>query len=137
MKRNAEARKLEQVVRPTNRLSLGIDATSLFQRDHDYPSDSHLGVALSRIRSVNLFDVGLRHSVQASTLSFDHVWREKKMLIFPKHVISKKTRAGLTSVVALRPTLGGNAGRGRMHIVGSVRHLYSPRLNFEVGTCFS
>jgi hypothetical protein len=32
-----------------------------------------LGVVLGRIRSVNLFNVGLRHNVQASTLSFDHV----------------------------------------------------------------
>ena len=68
-----EARKLEQILRPTNRLSLGVDATSLFQRDNDHFSDSRLGVALSRIRSVNLFNVGIRHSVQASTLSFDHV----------------------------------------------------------------
>ena len=73
VKRNVEARKLEQIVRPTNRLSLGVDATSLFQRDHEYPSDSHFAIALSRIRSVNLFNVGLRHSVQVSTLSLNHV----------------------------------------------------------------
>ena len=136
VKRNVEARKLEQIVRPTNRLSLGVDATSLFQRDHDHPSDSRFAVALSSIRSVNLFNVGLRHSVQASiyiiTLS-----RLKKILIFCKHVISEKTRASLTSVVALKPTPGGNAGKGRMSFVGSVRHLYSPQLNFEVSTSFS
>ena len=73
VKRNAYARKLEQIVRPTNRLSLGVDATSLFQRDHDHPSESRFGVALSRIRSVNLFNVGLRHSVQASPLSLDYI----------------------------------------------------------------
>lgn len=73
VKRNVEARKLEQIVRPSNRLSLGVDATSLFQRDKDHSSDSRLGVALSRIRSVNLFNVGIRHNVQASTSSFDHV----------------------------------------------------------------
>ena len=73
VKRNFDARKLEQIIRPTNRLSLGVDATSLFQRDHDHPSDSHIGVALGRIRSVNLFNVALRHSVQASTLPLDHV----------------------------------------------------------------
>jgi len=73
MKRNVEARKLDQVVRPTNRLSLGVDATSLFQRDHEYPSDSPFAAALSRIRSVNLFNVGLRHSLQASALSFNRV----------------------------------------------------------------
>lgn len=132
VKRNVEARKLERIVRPTNRLNLGVDATSLFQRDNDRPSDSRFAVALSRIRSVNLFNVGLRHSVQVSTLSLDHAW--KKCSFFPKHVISEKTRASLTSAVSLRPTLGGNAGKGRMNIVGSVRHLYSPQLNFEVST---
>ena len=73
VKRNVDARKLEQIIRPTNRLSLGVDATSVFQRDYDHPSDSRLGVSLNRIRSVNLFNVGLRHNVQASTLSLDHV----------------------------------------------------------------
>ena len=73
VKRNVDARKLEQTIRPTNRLSLGVDATSVFQRDHDYPSDSRFGAALSRIRSVNLFNVGLRHSVQVGALLLDHV----------------------------------------------------------------
>ena len=68
-----EARKLEQIVRPSNRLSLGLDATSLFQRDNDRPSDSRLGDALGRIRGVNLLNVGLRHSAEASTLSLNHV----------------------------------------------------------------
>jgi len=75
VKRNVDARKLEQIVRPTNRLSLGVDATSLFQRDHDHPADSRLGIALNRIRSVNLFNVGLRYGVQVRTLSLDHVWK--------------------------------------------------------------
>jgi hypothetical protein len=65
------------------------------------------------------------------------IFEKEKELNFLKHVISDKTRASVASVVALRPTLGGNAGRGRMHIVGSLRHLYSPRLNFEVSTSFS
>lgn len=72
-KRNVETRKLEQIVRPSNRLSLGVDATSLFQRDNDHSSDSRLGVALNRVRSVNLFSVGIRHNVQASASYFDHV----------------------------------------------------------------
>jgi hypothetical protein len=68
VKRNVEARKLEQIVRPSNRLSLAVDATSLFQRDHDHPSDSRLGDALDRIRGVNLLNVGLRHNVKASVI---------------------------------------------------------------------
>ena len=79
VKRNVEARKLEQIVRPSNRLSLGVDATSLFQRDREDPSDSRLGAILSRVRGVNLFNVGLRHNIQASALSFDD---EKPKLIF-------------------------------------------------------
>lgn len=130
-----EARKLERIVRPTNKLSLGVDATSLFQRDNDSPSDSHLSIALSRIRSVNLFNVGLRHNVQASALSFDHTLTTKAH--FSKHVISDKTRVSLSSAVGLRPTQGGSSGRGRANIVGFIRHLYSPRLNFEVSTSFS
>ena len=135
VKRNVEARRLEQIVRPSNRLSLGVDATSLFQRDNDHSSDSRLGVALSRIRSVNIFNVGIRHNVQASALSFYRVWNNEAH--FPKHVISEKTRVSLLTGAALKPTLGGGSGRGRVNIVGSVRHLYSPRLNLEVSTSFS
>lgn len=114
VKRNVEARQLEQIVRPSNRLSLGVDATSLFQRDYDHPSDSRLRIALGRFRGVNVFNVGLRYNVQ--------------------HVISDKTRVNLSSAVVLRPTLGRNSGKGRMNIVGSVRHFYSPRLSFELST---
>ncbi|KAF9787857.1 hypothetical protein BJ322DRAFT_1105899 [Thelephora terrestris] len=112
VKRNVEARKLEQIVRPSNRLSLAVDATSLFQRDHDHPSDSRLGDALDRIRGVNLLNVGLRHN----------------------HVISDKTRVSLSSAIALSSGPGGESGSGQTDIVGSVRHFYSPRLNFELST---
>jgi len=110
-KRSSDIEHLEDLVRASSRLTVGIDARSLYDGRPFYaPSTLHRIV--HKVRNVAISSIGLRHSMQQS--------------------INDKTRIQLTTIMSLRSIQETVTGKGRVHIIGTVRHQYSPRLNFEL-----
>lgn len=102
-----EVARVEDSVRPKGRLTIGVNASSLFDRQ-EYaisvpPSESFRDLN-SRLRGVRISSFTLRHSLQK--------------------VIDDKTRVILTA-----RAVSGRSGAS--NLLGTVKHQYSPRLNFE------
>jgi hypothetical protein len=64
MKASSDRKRVEDLVRATNRLTIGVDARSLFD-------SSRLTVA-NRVGDVNIPNIGLRHTIQASYIPSPH-----------------------------------------------------------------
>ncbi|GBE87408.1 DnaJ-domain-containing protein [Sparassis latifolia] len=102
-----ERARLEPIVRPRAHISLNVDASSLFE-DDDYfnAKDEPLhGRLTRRLKEVQRSNLTFRHTVQKE--------------------INDKTVLVLSSS-------GGGTSRGK--IMGTIRHQYSPRWNFEATT---
>jgi len=102
-----EVARVEDSVRSQGRLAIGVDASSLFDRQEraiSVPLRESFRDLNSRLRDVRVSSFTLRHSFQ--------------------RVIDDKTRVILTT----RAVFGRS---GASNLLGTVKHQYSPRLNFE------
>jgi len=103
-----EAAKMQDSVRSQGRLMIGVDASSLFS-DRSHVISASLGENIrglnTRLRGISISSFSLRHSFQ--------------------RVVDDKTRVVLTT-----RAVSGRAGQS--NLLGTVKHQYSPRLNFEV-----
>ncbi|KAI0264666.1 hypothetical protein BC834DRAFT_956433 [Gloeopeniophorella convolvens] len=102
-----ETEKLEDAVRPQGRLTIGVDAISLFEDRGRAPIQETLIDLRERLQGVRVASFTLRHSVQKA--------------------INDKTKVTIVSRIA-----SGRAGAGAL--LGTVKHQYSPRLSFEATT---
>ncbi|TFY60377.1 hypothetical protein EVG20_g7443 [Dentipellis fragilis] len=108
-RRDLEATKIEEALRPRGIVTLGIDARSLFERDAAAGDDTWTEDLERRVREVNLTIFSVRHNIQKQ--------------------VNEKTRVFVSSRVATMRTGASKAVAG--NIVGTVRHSWSPRLDFE------
>lgn len=65
IKASSDRKRIEDLVRATNRLTIGVDARSLFGSS----KSSRLTLA-ERVRNVGVPNLGLRHTIQVSYLIF-------------------------------------------------------------------
>ncbi|KAI0065244.1 DnaJ-domain-containing protein [Artomyces pyxidatus] len=99
---------LEDSILPEGRLTLNIDARSTFE---PYARVSWTESLLDRIQNMQLSTFALRHSF--------------------KRELDKKTRVIVASRITHKRTGTGPQGQTSENLLGTVRHQYSPRLNFE------
>jgi DnaJ family protein C protein 11 len=117
---------MEDSLRSRGRLVIGVNASSLFGHQEHTTSaslrESFRGLN-ARIRDIHVSSFTLRHSFQ--------VIRQKSPVVHGatshrvQRVIDDKTRVVLTT-----RAVSGRAGAS--NLLGTVKHQYSPRLNFEV-----
>lgn len=118
--------KMQNSVRSQGRLVIGVNASSLFSdRGHvkSAPLREYLRGFNTRLREIRISSFTLRHSFQVipRVLPAVHgaISRE------PQRAINDKTRLILTT-----RAVSGRAGAS--NLLGTIKHQYSPRLNFEV-----
>ena len=121
-----EATRMDDSVRSQGRLVIGVNAGSLF--GHQGPTisaplrESFRGLN-ARLRDVHISSFTLRHSFQVISQKFPVVHGATSRGF--QRVIDDKTRVVLTT-----RAVSGRAGAS--NLLGTVKHQYSPRLNFEV-----
>ncbi|KAI0938578.1 hypothetical protein AcV5_000221 [Taiwanofungus camphoratus] len=114
-----ERKRVEDVVRATGRISAAFDASSLFEDldDRDYERHTTWNKRLvDRLQAVQQSSLSVRHSIQKE--------------------IDKQTVVVLSGRMASRGTANVEdiATSARGALMGTIRHQYSPRLNFEATT---
>ncbi|KAA1476579.1 DnaJ-domain-containing protein [Dentipellis sp. KUC8613] len=108
-RRDLEVTKIEEALRPRGFVTLGIDARSLFERDAAAGDDTWTEDLERRVREVDLTNFSVRHNIQKR--------------------VNEKTRVFVSSRLATMRNGASKAVAG--NIVGTVRHSWSPRLDFE------
>ncbi|KAI0042346.1 DnaJ-domain-containing protein [Auriscalpium vulgare] len=109
--RNDQRRQeLEDTIRPKGRVVMGLDASALFDADYRKPGETWAQSLPARLQDVGLTGFSVRHSIQKEV--------NAKTKLILSNTITQGSPAGLRRA-------GGHGG-----IIGTVRHQYSPRLNF-------
>lgn len=121
-----EATRMEDSLRSQGRLVIGVNASSLFDRPGQGVStplrESFRGLN-TRLRDIHTSSFTLRHSFQVISRIFPVVHGATSHGV--QRIINDKTRVVLTT-----RAVSGRAGAS--NLLGTVKHQYSPRLNFEV-----
>ncbi|OCH93953.1 DnaJ-domain-containing protein [Obba rivulosa] len=114
--RGLERKRLETLVRQRGGMTIGIDASSLFEQDEDYfygPRGALGQRLLTRVGGIHRDRFSVRHSVSTD--------------------LNSQTSVTLTGTALARDvdSPDGVKVMRRGAIWGTVRHQYSPRINFE------
>ena len=121
-----EAARMEDSLHSQGRLVIGVNASSLFGHQEQSVSapvpESFRGLN-TRLRNIRISSFTLRHSFQVFSRIFSIVHGATSHGI--QRIINDKTRVVLTT-----RAVSGRAGAS--NLLGTVKHQYSPRLNFEV-----
>ncbi|KDQ60178.1 hypothetical protein JAAARDRAFT_205188 [Jaapia argillacea MUCL 33604] len=108
-----QQKKLEATVNARSRMTCGIDATSLFANRHRTGYGLPEGLA-DKMNGVRVSNLGLRHTFQRR--------------------INDKTRVTLGGHMSRQRASEGKRETGGGNFFGTIRHQYSPRLDFEATT---
>jgi DnaJ homolog subfamily C member 11 len=122
-----EVARVEDSVRSQGRLAIGVNATSLFDRQEhaiSVPLRESFRDLNARFRGIRISSFTLRHSFQVLLIYFFPVMHG---------AISRGVQRVIDDKTKVRLTTRAVSGRsGASNLLGTVKHQYSPRLNFEV-----
>ncbi|KAI0317954.1 hypothetical protein OF83DRAFT_1118624 [Amylostereum chailletii] len=106
-RRDLDQQELEDIIRPQGRVSIGIDGRTLVRRSQAVGFYTWVDELRERVSGVRTHSFSVRHRFQTN--------------------ITPRTKV----ILASRVSRGKPGAQGSGVFIGTIRHQYSPRLNFE------